>query len=94
MKEHMAFVCVGMAFANQDFDHVDDFSNMMRRLGYNIWRADAEGLDVFLIGEGIALGQGGDVLAIFCCGCIDLVVDIRDVADVSNLRVPRAQQPG
>ena len=72
MKEHMAFVCVGMAFANQDFDHIDDFSNMVCRLGYNIWHADAEGANVFLIGEGEALGQGGDVLAISAAAALIL----------------------
>ena len=87
----MTLAGVGVALADQDFDHVDDFSNVVRRLGYDIGRVYSQSADVLLVGKRKAFGERRDVFAIFGCGCVDLIVNVRDVADVGDARVARAQ---
>ena len=86
-----ALTGIGM-ICDQRFDHVDDFSNMVRRLGYDIWRAHTQGGHILLVFLRIAIGKSLNILAITGGRGVDLVINVRDVTDVTDLGVTHAQQ--
>ena len=45
----MSIAGVGMFFGNQRFDHVDDLSDMMGCLGYDVRWAHAKGGHILLV---------------------------------------------
>ena len=88
----MSLTGIGMFFCDQRFDHVDDLSDMMRRLGYDIWWAHTQGrphLPDMPVNSDL---RGSDILAVTGGRGIDLVVNVRDVTDVSDFGVTGAQQ--
>ena len=90
----MAFRGVGMAGCDQpldDHDHLGDVGGGARFL---VRRQGAEGGHVGVEVVGGAFGDGADRFAEFAGAGVDLVLHVRDVADVGHAWVQSSQQAG
>jgi hypothetical protein len=90
----MAVGGIGMAAADQLFDHRDDLGDMRGGVRLHVRRAHAQHRHVLAIDGGEFVGDRADRHALFLRGGVDLVIDVGDVARVDQLRVPPAKQFG
>ena len=99
-EEHFTCGDVGVALGDQCADHVDHALDMFRGAGFVGWHEAAKrfcvGLELvcgFLgdFADGVVEGQ---IRIVAECPCVDLVVDVSEVADVGDvvLAVEMAQQ--
>ena len=92
-EKHMAIGGIGMAICDQAFDQRDHFRDMAGGARFYIRRQRAKGFHIGMEIRRRARSYGCDGLTAFTCTRIDLVIHIRDVARVSNVRIKPAQQP-
>jgi len=93
VEQHMAFRFVGMAAGDQPLDQRDHLAHVLRGTRLDVGRQRPEAVHVALVGGGRTLGQRVDRLLVLGGAHHDLVVDIRDVADIGHARVAALQQP-
>ena len=89
----MALGGIGMAGGDQALDDHDHLSDVLGRARLLVRRQFTKGRHVGVVVGSGARGDGADRLARLLRTCVDLVIHIRDVPDIGNLRIKQAQQP-
>jgi hypothetical protein len=87
MEQHVSFGDVRMLRHHQPRNHVDDLRQVLRDARLVVRRHDAQRRHVLVVGRGIARADHADVDALLDRGLVDLVVDVRDVARVHDVRM-------
>ena len=85
VEQHVAVRRVGVVLRDQFPAHRDDRADVLRRLGNDVWRLDAEFPDVLVIRGRIARRDDLDWHFQVRCGGIDLVVDVGYVARIYDM---------
>ena len=92
MKQHMAFSFIGMAARDQARDEIDDFRDMLGHFRGNIGRRAANRCHILGIGSGKAGGDRVNRGALRGGACVDLVINIGDVARIADAGKTPPQQ--
>ena len=85
---------VGFAFLNQRFDHGNHLRDVFRSLGFKVGAQHAQRVGIFVHGGDKTRGQLADGLAVFSGAGDDFVVDVGDVAHISERITAFAQPAG
>ncbi len=84
---------IGMAARDQPLDQRDHLADILGGARLDVRRQRAQAAHVALVGSGRARGQRLDRLLVLGGAHHDLVVDVRDVADIGDPRMAALQQP-
>ena len=93
VEQHVAFGAVRAAGVNQALDHLDDRPDVRRRPRFDHGRQHVERRHVTVIDVRVARRHDVDRHALLARRLIDLVVDVRDVAGVDDVRIVPHQHP-
>ncbi len=82
-EQHMAFGRIGVPAGDQPFDHRDHLRDILGRPRLDIGRQGAERRHILVKSRRRPRRQGRDRLVILAGGGVDLVFDVRDVANIA-----------
>jgi len=91
-EQHVAFGGIGVPGLDQPLDHGDDLRDMGGGFGLDVRRRHAQCGHVVAVGGGEAVGDRRDPHPLFAGRCIDLVIDVGDVAGVAQAAEAAPQQ--
>ena len=85
MKQYVPLGSVGIALCDQPFHDVDDLRNMLGDARLQIRRENTKRGYISMVGIYVPLSNRRDRLASFLRSSVDLVIDIREVADLDDV---------
>ena len=80
----MAVLLIGMTIGDQCRDDIDHLGNMLGRPRLHCWRQATKFGSILTELGCCAFGQVADALAVFTGAGVDLVLNVRDVADIGH----------